>query len=187
MNKQQLRPPPRVTSNPNAFPAANGPPPPRTDYLQLRHESESEPLNLFDPKSPPRRSQPTAHPPPSQPQQQTQQQQPPASVGKGGDFDADVQREMMKLEAELRKQLENEETLTQLDRQYSQYPGDFTPDLSQLNPNFIPDLSQLNPNFIPDLSQLNPNFIPDLSQLNPNSTPDLSQLNPNLHPGPVKT
>lgn len=94
MRQSAVRPPPRVVP-----PGAS--PPPRTDYLQHRYETERAPNkeDLFAPRSPRQIPKSTANLAPS------------------GDFDADVEREMLKLEMQLRQQLEEEEaSLAQLQR-----------------------------------------------------------------------
>jgi hypothetical protein len=100
MRQQQpaVRPPPRVVPPGTA-------PPPRTDYLQHRYETEGAPNkeDLFAPTSP------------------RQMPKPARNLAPTGDFDADVEREMLKLETQLRQQLEEEEaSLAQLQRMQRQ-------------------------------------------------------------------
>ena len=106
--RRQLKPPPRVTpfvsSGGAGLPHA---PPPRIDYIEARHQAEPRPpqqkcVSEVDSRPKEMAAAPTSPPP--------VELDPDTALS----FDADVQREMMKLEEELRKQLAQEEQLMKL-------------------------------------------------------------------------
>ena len=119
-----VRPPPRVNGGGSAgLPHAL--PPPRIDYLQARYDEDGlSKADQYRQGSSSSSSSSSAYPSQLSAPLESVPPEPSPTPGQESafDFDADVQREMVRLENELKKQLEQEEQLMALNTQNNPAP-----------------------------------------------------------------